>query len=109
MASKSAILRLASILEDKLSGTNAHRLHQVLTLMNEDGNANLEMVLKTLFPRLPNDAAQTAFRQFRAEVKRASREAGVQLTIESDGQTRSLPCNRIVSFESENRIVEEVK
>jgi WD40 repeat protein len=109
MASKSAILRLVPLLTDRLSAANSLRLNQTVEIINDDGQAILADVLHKLYPSLKQAASLTAFRQFRAEIKRAAREGGVQLSIKTDGQTRTPPSNRTVSFESENRIVEEVK
>ena len=109
MASKSAILRLIPFLKDRLSAANSLRLNQTVEMINDDGQAILEDVLHKLYPSLKQAAALTAFRQFRGEIKRAASEAGIQLSIKTDGQTRTPPSNRTVSFESENRIVEEVK
>src|SRR5439155_25883192 len=47
-------------------------------------------------------------RQFRREVSLAAEAAGVRLSIETDGQTRSAPSDRVVWFEGEDRVTEEV-
>src|SRR5258708_3535371 len=109
MASKSAILRLVPFIKDRLSAANSLRLNQIVELIGDEGQAILADVLHRLYPSLRQDAALTAFRQFRAEIKRAASEAGVQLSIETDGQTRTPPSNRTGPVESENRVVEEVK
>src|SRR5882724_2925809 len=109
MASKSAILRIVPLLRPKLSNANALRLDETLRLIKEDGKAVLADVLKALYPRQDRNAALTSFRQFRREVALAAKEAGVRLSLETDGQTRSTPADRVVWFEAEDRVVEEVK
>lgn len=109
MASKPAILRLLPLLLSKLSRANALRLDQVLAVINPDGRAVLADVLTALYPRQGRQAALTSFRQFRQAVTLAANEAGVKLSLETDGQTRSAPADRVAWFEAEDRVTEEVK
>jgi len=109
MASKAAILRLLPSLRPNLSRTNLVRLDQTLEVVNADGQAVLADVLNALYPRQSRDAALASFRQFRQAVALAAKEAGVKLSIETDGQTRSAPADRVVRFEAEDRVTEEVR
>jgi WD40 repeat protein/DNA polymerase III delta prime subunit len=109
MSSKAAVLRVVPLLRLKLSQANALRLDETLKLINDEGKAVLASVLNTLYPRQPRERALTSFRQFRQEVARAAEAAGVELLLETDGQTRSLPQDRVVWFQAEDRITEEVK
>jgi WD40 repeat protein/DNA polymerase III delta prime subunit len=109
MSSKAAVLRVVPLLRPKLSQANALRLDETVKLINDEGKAVLASVLNALYPRQPRDRALTSFRQFRQEVARAATAAGVQLSLETDGQTRSHPQDRVVWFEAEDRITEEVK
>src|SRR5438552_10246750 len=107
MPSKAAILRLTPHL--KLTGATALRFDQLLKTTNDDGRSILADALRALYPGQKKDAALTAFRQFRREVGLAAKSAGVNLSIETDGQTRSAPEDRVVRFEGEDRIVEQIK
>src|SRR5437016_13473939 len=98
MSSKAAVLRVVPLLRAKLSQANALRLDQTLKLINEEGKAVLAEVLNALYPRLSRDRALTSFRQFRQEVGRAADAAGVRLSLETDGQTRSRPEDRVARF-----------
>jgi hypothetical protein len=109
MASKSSILRLLPLVEPKLSRAIAVRLKKTIDVVDADGKAILADVLGALYPVGDRDSALTAFRQFRAEVKRAASEASVQLSIETDGQTRTAPSDRVVWFEARDRVDEAEK
>jgi WD40 repeat protein len=109
MASKSAVLRLTPLVRPGLSRTNARRLDQLLKVLNDDGKAVLAVVLEALYPQQERDAALTAFRQFRREMALAAGEVGIRLTLKTDGRTRSTPSDRMVWFEAEDRVVEEIK
>src|SRR5437867_10542279 len=102
MASKAAVLRLMPHLRPKLSRANALRLDLTLKVIGDDGQAVLSSILDALYPRQKRDAALTAFRQFRRELAIAAEEAGVRLSLETDGQTRSAPADRVVWFEAED-------
>src|SRR5947208_2333994 len=104
MGSKSAVLRVAPLIRDKLSRANALRLDQTLAVIHDDGKAVLADVLKALYPRQNRDAALTLFRQFRREVALAAKGAGIRLSLETDGQTRSAPADRVVWFDAEDRV-----
>jgi WD40 repeat protein/uncharacterized protein YjbI with pentapeptide repeats len=108
MASKAAVLRLAPLVRAKLSRANAVRLDQALNAFNEDGTAVLANVLSALYPQQSRNAALTSFRQFRAEVALAATDAGVRLSLKTDGQTRTAPEDRVAWFEAEDRVTEEV-
>jgi WD40 repeat protein len=108
MATKSAILRLIPLVRSKLSAAHAVRLDKAVGVISEDGKAVLADVLRALYPRQDREAALTSLRQFRRAVELAAEEAGVQLSIETDGQTRSAPVDRVVWFEAEDRVAEEV-
>ncbi len=109
MASKSAVLRVVPVLREKLSQANVRRLDQILKLIKEDGRAVLAEVLNQLYSGQERERALTSFRQFRREIGKAAEAAGVRLSLETDGQTRTDPENRKVWFEGEDRITEEVK
>src|ERR1035438_1009286 len=109
MASKSAILRVASLLRAELSRANALRWDQTIQLIDDGGRASLASVLQALYPGQKRGQALTAFRQFRREIGMAAKEAGVRLSLETDGQTQSAPEDRVIWFEAEDRVAEEVK
>ena len=109
MASKAAVLRVVPVLREKLSQTNIRRLDQTLKLANEDGKAVLADALSELYPGQARERALTSFRQFRQEIDKAAEAAGVRVSLETDGQTRTDPKERVVWFEAEDRITEEVK
>jgi hypothetical protein len=109
MASKAAVLRLVGAIRPLLSGAHASRLDQMLELVGNDGKAVLSEVLDSLYPKQDRDAALTGFRQFGRAVALAAEEAGVHFLIETDGQTRSAPADRVVAFKAEDRVIEEVK
>src|SRR6267142_3561299 len=109
MSSKAAILRVAPAVREKLSRANALYFDRTLDVIGQDGQAVLAGVLKALYPHQNRDSALTSFRQFRAKLALAAKEAGVRLSPETDGQTRSKPEDRVVWFEAEDRITEEVK
>src|SRR6266850_7350069 len=109
MSSKAAILRVAPAVREKLSRANALYFDRTLDVIGQDGQAVLAGVLKALYPHQNRDSALTSFRQFRAKLALAAKEAGVRLSLETDGQTRSKPEDRVVWFEAEDRITEEVK
>src|SRR5205807_5379348 len=109
MSSKAAILRLVPIVRPRLSAANALRLDQVLELISTDGKAVLADLLNTLYPRQNRHRALTSFRQFRREIVLATEKADVQFSLETDGQTRSSPNDRVVWFDVEDRIKQEVK
>src|ERR1035438_509147 len=109
MASKSAVLRVAPMLRAELSRAHAVRWDQTIQLIDDRGRGRLASVLKALYPRQDRDAALTALRQFRRAVELGAEEAGVQLSLETDGQTRSAPADRVIWFEAEVRVAEEVK
>ena len=102
MTSKAAVLRLTPLLT--LSNATSLRLDQLLKITNDDGRAILADVLRALYPTQKRDAALTAFRQFRREIGLADKSAGVKLSIETDGQTRTAPEDRVVRFEGESRL-----
>src|SRR5437870_624024 len=106
MVNKAAVLRLVPLL--KLSGANAIRMSTMLGIAGDDGRAVLGNVLSALYPRQDRKSALTAFRQFRREVSLVAEAAGVRLSIETDGQTRSAPGDRVVWFEGEDRVTQEV-
>jgi WD40 repeat protein/DNA polymerase III delta prime subunit len=66
-------------------------------------------VLQALYPGHKRGPALTAFRQFRREIGLAAKEARLRLSLETDGQTQSAPADRVVWFEAEDRVAEEVK
>lgn len=105
---KSAILRLTPAVRPKLTQANALRLDQTLGLIHDNGQANLAEVLNALYPRQPRTTALSMLRQFRAALTDAAREADVRLALKTDGQTRAAPSDRIVWFEGEDRVTEEV-
>src|SRR5579863_9732388 len=109
MASKPAILRLVSLVQPELSRANALRLDQTLNIINDKGEAVLAQVLQALYPGQKRDKALTLFRQFRKELSAAAQEAGVKLSLETDGQTRAAPADRVAWFEAEDRIEEAAK
>src|SRR5258708_3558976 len=109
MASRAAVLRLVPLLRPNLSRANALRLDQTIKAINDDGQAVLADILSALYPRQKRDAALTSFRQFRREVALAAEEADIRLSLETDRQTRSAPDDRVVWFEAEDRVTEEVK
>jgi WD40 repeat protein/DNA polymerase III delta prime subunit len=96
------------IVRSKLSNAHAVRLDQTVKLIDEHGRAVLADVLSELYPRLGRDDALTGLRQFRRAVALAAEEAGVEFSLETDGQTRSAPGDRVVWFEAEDRVTEEV-
>jgi WD40 repeat protein len=109
MTSKAAILRVAPLVRSYLSGANARRFDQVVGLVDPESKAELGEVLRALFPRLGRDAALASFRQLRRATTLAAEKANVRLSIETDGQTRLSPADRVVWLEGEDRVTEEVK
>ena len=83
-AVRASELRLA----EKISPTDRSRLQQLIPLIDGQGNMNLGSVLQTLFPDKPKEAAQTAFRQFRARLTAGAEDAKLAFALESDGRTR---------------------
>src|SRR5262245_36589174 len=108
MTSKAAVLRLVAQVRVELSRAHAVRLDKCLAVTAEVGKAVLGDVLREVYPWMGREEALTGFRQFRAAVKEASGEAGVRLSIETDGQTRSAPKDLVVWFEAEDRVTTEV-
>jgi hypothetical protein len=68
-------------------------------LIGDDGRIRLSIVLTTLFPEQKRAAALTAFRQFRARLAAAATDAGRNLSLEADTQTRTAPEERWCWFE----------
>src|SRR5260370_17787857 len=104
MASKSAVLRLIPQLRPELSRANALRFDQALALIPENGQANLAAVLTALYPGSPRETALSLFRQFRQAISEAAKEAKISFTIQTDGQTKARPENRVVSVDAENLV-----
>jgi len=86
--SKSTVLRVAPLIRGKFSRANALRLDQTLTVVRDDGKAILADILTALYPR-----QNLCSGNFRQEVALAATEAGVKLSLETDGQTRSAPAD----------------
>jgi len=98
--SAAALARSAKALREKLGKADHDRSDRLIELIGEDGAINLGRVLESLYPGSAREAALTGFRQFRARLKAAALEAGLELELVVDTQTRVAPHARRAWFEA---------
>ncbi|SMF34646.1 WD40 repeat [Azospirillum oryzae] len=103
-----AVRRSAISIEGELGGSDRKRLDLLIGLMRTDGTLSLADVLQALYPDQERAAALTAFRQFRARVQAAAEGAGVALTLQTDGATRTPPEQRVCWFSGDDGAVAAV-
>ncbi|MDQ3775824.1 MAG: pentapeptide repeat-containing protein, partial [Pseudomonadota bacterium] len=97
--SAAALARSAKALREELGKADHDRFDRLIELIGEDGAINLARALESLYPGSAREAALTSFRQFRARLKAAAREAGIELDLVVDTQTRAAPDARRAWFE----------
>ncbi|MBA3555173.1 MAG: pentapeptide repeat-containing protein, partial [Gemmatimonadales bacterium] len=97
--SAAAPARSAKALREELGKADHDRLDRLIELIGEDGAINLGRALESLYPGSAREAALTGFRQFRARLKSAALEAGLELELVVDTQTRAAPDARRAWFE----------
>ncbi len=101
-------VRLAApYLQQKLTRSQYNRLLKIADLLSERNKANYAAVLQALFPEAPDP--QASLRKFREEVNAAAKAAGVVLSIETDGKTRTPADQRAVWFEGNDPTAKEVR
>jgi uncharacterized protein YjbI with pentapeptide repeats len=86
--SAAAVRTIEARLAEKISPVDRSRLQQLIPLIDEQGRMRLDAALQTLFPDKEKDAAQTAFRQFRARLTAGAEDARLAFALESDGRSR---------------------
>ncbi|HNM45014.1 pentapeptide repeat-containing protein, partial [Plasticicumulans sp.] len=97
------VRRNADKVAEQMGRADQERFERLLGLpVAGDRRFSLAAVLGALFEGMAREAALTALRQFRQRLKAAADEAGVQLALEADGQTRAAPENRWCWFEGED-------
>ncbi len=106
--SPQAIRRTIPKLHDEMGRADRERLDLLLPLFQDAPEANLGTVLETLFPGMTQEAALTAFRQFRKRLKDAATDIKLNLQLEADTQTRSLPEQRSCWFEGDDGAIDAV-
>lgn len=91
MLSKLDLTRVAERILGELGKKNAERLRTIIGVAGEDGQVVLADVLDTVYPGVARDTALAALRQFRLEVAKAAKDAGIPFSFESDSGTRRDP------------------
>jgi TIR domain/NACHT domain len=97
--SRIAVERGLPSVQAELGRADQKRLASLPPLIGDDRRIPLSIVLTTLFPEQKRAAALTAFRQFRARLSTAATDAGRDLSLEADTQTRAAPEERWCWFE----------
>lgn len=92
--SPAAVARSLEALRPELGRADRERLEALLTLAGDDRRIRLGDALAALYSGQQREAALTAFRQFRARIAGAAKEARLDLTLEADTQTRTPPDQR---------------
>ena len=106
--SKEAVLRARSRLEPELGRINLQRFDTVAGLLDVRGRANLGAIVEQLYPDQQKASALSNFRQFRRLLREGAASAGIKLSLETDGKTRSEPEARTCWFEGEDGAIEAV-
>src|SRR4051794_10795992 len=101
MLTKAALARTAPAVRAQM-GKSGEKFERLLALMSPDGAVNLAAALEALYPGEMLERSQAQLRQFRLELARAARNAGVELTLAGDKKTRSSPDERLLWFEGED-------
>ena len=105
---KTAATRCANKLRPYL-GRAAELLDGLLSVAKEDGSANLGEVLQALYPGVGAERAQARLRQLRLSANRAAEKAGLDFRVSGDTKTRSTPEDRMVWFEGEDPMANEIE
>ncbi len=92
--SAAAVRRSLPAIQDQLGKADQSRLAKLVDLIQDDGRINLGAALAELFPNLKRAEALTAFRQLRARIGDAAKDASRTFALEADGQTRTDPKGR---------------
>ena len=92
--SRAAAQRSLDALREEVGRADRERLDALRSQMGEDGRIRLSDALRALFPAQEREAALTAFRQLRGRLRDAAAEAGRDLALEVDTQTRAAPEDR---------------
>ena len=108
MMRKAAAERCAAKLRPHL-GRAAQALEFLLQVTDDDGSANLAIVLGALYPGAEQDRALASLRQFRLSLQRASNKAGLKFQLGGDTKTRSAPEQRSVWFEGEDPMASDLE
>jgi len=87
-------------------GKSGAHFDKLISLLAADGSANLARVLKALYTGQERERALANLRQFRLDVDKAARRAGVELALSGDRKTRTPPEKRLVWFDGEDRLME---
>jgi len=96
--SPEAIRRTITKLRDELGRADRERIDKLLPLFQNTAEVSLGAVHKSLFPGMEQEAALTAFRQFRKRLKDIATDTGLDLELEADTQTRTPPNQRSCWF-----------
>ncbi|MBZ5620423.1 MAG: NACHT domain-containing protein [Acidobacteriia bacterium] len=105
MLTKAALLRTAPLVHAQM-GKSGPQLDQLVDLVAEDGPANLARVLRALYPGEKRERALANLGQFRLEVKKAAKKAGVSLQLSGDKKTRTPAEERLVWFDGDDRLMD---
>jgi WD40 repeat protein/uncharacterized protein YjbI with pentapeptide repeats len=108
MMRKAAVERCAGKLQPHM-GRTADLLKKLLQVTEEDGAANLAVVLRHLYPGVEQERALASLRQFRLALHRCAEKAGIDLELSGDTRTRSLPEQRSVWFRGEDPMANEIE
>ncbi|TVT71965.1 MAG: toll/interleukin-1 receptor domain-containing protein, partial [Denitromonas halophila] len=106
--SKEAVSRARSRLEPELGRVNLLRFDTVVALLDARGQANLGAVIEQLYPDQQRASALSNYRQFRRLLQVGAASAGIKLSLETDGKTRSEPETRTCWFEGDDGAIEAV-
>ena len=96
--SPEAIRRTVTRLVEELGRADRERMDKLLPLFQNTAEASLGDVLEALHPGMEQEAALTAFRQFRKRLKDIAADAKLDLELETDTQTRTPPNQRSCWF-----------
>jgi hypothetical protein len=102
-----AVLRHLERIADDLTPRNLDRLRKLTELIDGEGRIPLGPALDIATTGRDDQARQTAFRQFRATVKKAAADASVELELTSDGRTSAV-ADRFCWFAGEDTAVAEL-
>ena len=105
MLSKTALLRSAGQLRAHL-GKNRELFDKLIELLDDEGSANLALVLRTLYPGQEREPALAGLRQFRLEIKNAAAKGGISLALSGDNKTRTPVEQRLIWFEGEDQLMD---
>ena len=109
MLTPAAVARVFPIVRARM-GRNAALVDKLIANINAEGQASLAAVLEALYPGQDREKAQANLRQLRLEIaKAAAKKPEVKFALESDNKTRSVPEDRTVWFEGEDRAAESLE